>query len=62
MKRYYHIFEEYDVLFSEWHGEARNYACEDIKKFGSAIEFVGLVNESEKALIHHLSDHFPPRY
>lgn len=46
------VLEEDDVLFTEGHGKTTNDTCQNIKKLGSTIEFMVLMNESKEALIH----------
>jgi len=52
-----HILEEDDVLVTKRHSEARNNGGQNIEQLCSTVEFVGLVNEGEEALIDRLTDH-----
>ena len=45
------------MLVSQWNGKTGDNGCKDIQKLGGTIELVGLVDESEEALVHCLSDH-----
>ena len=58
MKRNDNVFEEGNVLISKRHGETTDNAGEDVKKLGSSVELVGLMNKREKTLIDGLSNHF----
>ena len=57
VKRNNDILEENDVFIPERNGETTNNTCQDIKKLGSTVEFVGFMDEGEEALIDSLSDH-----
>ena len=62
MERDYYIVEENDVFISQWYRKPTNNTSEDIKKFSSSIEFMTLVDEFEKTLVHGLSYHLSARY
>ena len=57
VKRNDDISEEDNVLISEWDSKSRNDTGKDIKKFGSTIELVCLLDQEMEALIHCLSNH-----
>lgn len=57
MKRNDDVLEEGHMLVSEGDGESRNDGGQDIKEFGSSIEFMRFVNEGVKGLILGLSNH-----
>ena len=52
-----YAFEEDNVLVSEWDSETRDNTGEDVKELCCSVELVGLVDETEEALIDCLSDH-----
>ena len=49
--------EEDHVLVSQWHCESWDNTGKDIQELSSSIELVSLMNESEEAFVHGLSDH-----
>ena len=57
-----HILEENNVLVSERHSESRNDGGKDVQKFSSTVELVRLMNQSVKALIDGLANHFASWY
>lgn len=57
MERNDDILEKDDVFVSQRHSETTDDAGQDVQKFGGTVEFVRLVDEGEKALVHGLSDH-----
>ena len=56
------ILKEDNVLLSEWNSKARNNACQDIKQFGSSIEFKCFMNQRIKAIVNGLSNHLSSRH
>jgi len=52
------VSEEDNVLVTEGHGKSGDDACKDIQKLGSAVELVGLMDQTEEALVDRFSDHF----
>ena len=53
------IREENDVFVSKRYCKTTDNTCQDVQKFGSAVEFVGFMDEGKEALIDSLSDHLP---
>ena len=51
------VLEENYMLISEGDSETTNDTGQDIKKLSGTIEFVVLVDKSEEALVHGLSNH-----
>lgn len=49
--------EEVDMFFSEWDGETTDNTGKNVKKLGSSVEFVVLVDKSVEAVGNGLSDH-----
>ena len=56
------IREKNDVLFSKRYCETTDNTCQDVQKFGSTVEFVGIMDEGKEALIDGLSDHLSSWY
>lgn len=54
--------EEDDVLISERDSETRDDTCENVKQLSGTIELVVLMDKSEEALIHSLSNHLSSRH
>ena len=57
MKRDDDVLEENHVFISERDGESTNDTGQNVQKLSGTIEFVGFMDESEKALVNGLSDH-----
>ena len=53
----YDCMEEDDVLLSEWHGVPRDNSGEDVEQFGSTIELVLLVDQTQEAFVDMLPQH-----
>ena len=53
----YDCVEEDNVLLSEWHGVTRNNSGEDVEQFGSTIELVLLVDQTQEAFVDMLPQH-----
>ena len=51
------VFEEDDVLLSQWHCETRDDAGQNVQQLRGAVEFEGLVDEGVEAVVDGLSDH-----
>ena len=52
------VLELENVLISQRNCETTDDGCVDIQKLGGTVEFVVLVDKSEEALVHCLSNHF----
>ena len=52
------VLEKDNMLISQWDSETRNNTGKDIKKFGSAIELMCLLDQQKEAFVHCLSNHF----
>ena len=49
--------EEDDVLLSEWHGVTRDDSGEDVEQFGSTVELVLLVDQTQEAFVDIFPQH-----
>lgn len=57
MQRDDDVLEENNVFVSQWDSKTTDNTGKDVQKFGSTIEFVGLVDKSKKAFVNSLSNH-----
>ena len=51
------VSEEADMFFSERHCKTWNYACQNIQKLRSPIEFKSFMNKAVEAVIYCLTNH-----
>jgi len=62
VKRDNYILEEDNVLVTKGHCKARDDRGQDVEELGSSVKLMCLVDQTEKAFVNSLSDHFPPWY
>jgi hypothetical protein len=51
------VLEKDDVFISEWDSESTDDTGQNVQQFGSTVEFMGLVDQGEEALVDGLTDH-----
>jgi hypothetical protein len=52
------ILEEYDMFFSEGHGEPADDGGQDVQQLSHPVELVGFVDEGEETVVFGFADHF----
>ena len=55
------VLEKDDVFLSQWHCESANNTSQNVQQLGRAVEFMGLVDQGEEALVDGLADHLSAR-